>query len=46
MENRTENGTGYDDIVSEFTLSTFNLPDLTFNFIPPGCSYEFNLVRS
>ena len=41
-----ENRTGYDDIVWEFTLSTFNLPDLTFNLFSPGCSHEFNLLWS
>ena len=41
-----ENRTGYDDIVWEFTLSTFNLPDLTFNLISLGCSHEFNLLWS
>ena len=40
-----ENRTGYDDIIWGFTLSTFNLTDLTFNLISPGYSYEFNLVR-
>ena len=37
-----EDLTGYDDIVCEFTLSTFNLFDPVG--ISPGCSYAFNVV--
>ena len=37
-----ENLTGYDDIVCEFVLYTFNLA--MESWISPGCSYEINVV--
>ena len=37
-----EDLTGYDDIVCEFALCTFNL--LIESLISPGCSYELNVV--
>ena len=37
-----ENLTGYDDVVFEFALCTFNL--LMESGISPGCLYELNVV--